>query len=154
MKGFALGDSSGCSVARLSRLVWDQEVASSNLAIPTNYQIAFSLIGKAFLFSVFTIFLSSEFNVDRLYSVPIAIGKVASSNLRLRPCLFECTDKSQFYKNYFYVLCQVFCKKYLTNQSLYRLYNYETLYKKHGMQPLHHGGKAGTGKTKAIAGTG
>jgi hypothetical protein len=29
---------SGCSVARLSRLVWDQEVASSNLAIPT-YQI-------------------------------------------------------------------------------------------------------------------
>ncbi len=27
---------SGCSVARLSRLVWDQEVASSNLAIPTN----------------------------------------------------------------------------------------------------------------------
>jgi hypothetical protein len=27
--------SSGCSVARLSRLVWDQEVASSNLAIPT-----------------------------------------------------------------------------------------------------------------------
>jgi hypothetical protein len=25
----------GCSVARLSRLVWDQEVASSNLAIPT-----------------------------------------------------------------------------------------------------------------------
>ena len=28
--------SSGCSVARLSRLVWDQEVASSNLAIPTN----------------------------------------------------------------------------------------------------------------------
>ena len=26
---------SGCSVARLSRLVWDQEVASSNLAIPT-----------------------------------------------------------------------------------------------------------------------
>ena len=27
---------SGRSVARLSRLVWDQEVASSNLAAPTN----------------------------------------------------------------------------------------------------------------------
>ena len=27
---------SGCSVARLSRLVWDQEVASSNLATPTS----------------------------------------------------------------------------------------------------------------------
>lgn len=26
---------SGCSVVRSSRLVWDQEVASSNLAIPT-----------------------------------------------------------------------------------------------------------------------
>ena len=29
---------SGRSVARLSRLVWDQEVASSNLAAPTNMQ--------------------------------------------------------------------------------------------------------------------
>ena len=27
---------SGCSVARLSRLVWDQEVAGSNPATPTN----------------------------------------------------------------------------------------------------------------------
>ena len=27
----------GCSAAWLARLVWDQEVASSNLAIPTNY---------------------------------------------------------------------------------------------------------------------
>ena len=27
---------SGCSVARSSRLVWDQEVASSNLATPTD----------------------------------------------------------------------------------------------------------------------
>ena len=26
---------SGCSVARLSRLLWEQEVASSNLATPT-----------------------------------------------------------------------------------------------------------------------
>ncbi len=31
--------SSGRSVARLSRLVWDQEVASSNLAAPTYKQI-------------------------------------------------------------------------------------------------------------------
>ena len=31
--------SSGCSVARLSRLVWDQEVASSNLAIPTHHSM-------------------------------------------------------------------------------------------------------------------
>ena len=31
----SITNSSGCSVARLSRLVWDQEVASSNLAIPT-----------------------------------------------------------------------------------------------------------------------
>jgi hypothetical protein len=29
---------SGCSVVRSSRLVWDQEVASSNLAIPTIFQ--------------------------------------------------------------------------------------------------------------------
>ena len=29
---------SGYSVVRLSRLLWEQEVASSNLAIPTNNQ--------------------------------------------------------------------------------------------------------------------
>ena len=28
---------SGCSVARLSRLVWDEEVAGSNPATPTNF---------------------------------------------------------------------------------------------------------------------
>ncbi len=32
---FANLKSSGCSVARSSRLVWDQKVASSNLATPT-----------------------------------------------------------------------------------------------------------------------
>ena len=37
---------SGRSVARLSRLVWDQEVASSNLAAPTN--IKTSAIAEVF----------------------------------------------------------------------------------------------------------
>ena len=31
---------SGCSVARLSRLLWEQEVAGSNPATPTNGRIA------------------------------------------------------------------------------------------------------------------
>jgi hypothetical protein len=39
----------GRSVARLSRLVWDQEVASSNLAAPTKTNKAFAS-AKAFLF--------------------------------------------------------------------------------------------------------
>ena len=30
---------SGCSVARLSRLLWEQEVAGSNPATPTNLEI-------------------------------------------------------------------------------------------------------------------
>ncbi len=34
----------------------------------------------------------------------------------LRSCLHQCTDKSQFCKKYLYVLSQVFCTKYLTNQ--------------------------------------
>ena len=40
---------SGYSVARLSRLVWDEEVASSNLATPTKA----SLFRLAFLFTKF-----------------------------------------------------------------------------------------------------
>ncbi len=35
-KVFKFTKSSGCSVARLARLLWEQEVASSNLATPTN----------------------------------------------------------------------------------------------------------------------
>lgn len=44
---FANLKSSGCSVARLSRLVWDQKVASSNLATPT-YKISSSLNSRFF----------------------------------------------------------------------------------------------------------
>nr|AOE06403.1 hypothetical protein [uncultured bacterium] len=39
---------SGYSVARLSRLVWDEEVASSNLATPTKT----SLLGWFFYFKM------------------------------------------------------------------------------------------------------
>ena len=39
----ATKETSGCSVARSSRLVWDQEVAGSNPAIPTN---SFRFIGN------------------------------------------------------------------------------------------------------------
>ncbi|HRE64839.1 MAG TPA: hypothetical protein PKU77_13705, partial [Ferruginibacter sp.] len=36
-----------------SRLVWDQEVASSNLAIPTISQCKLSNFGELFLFKIF-----------------------------------------------------------------------------------------------------
>ena len=39
---------SGCSVVRSSRLVWDQEVASSNLAIPTPKSVHYSISGRFF----------------------------------------------------------------------------------------------------------
>jgi hypothetical protein len=49
---FANLKSSGCSVARLSRLVWDQKVASSNLATPT-YKISSSMNSGFFFASDF-----------------------------------------------------------------------------------------------------
>ena len=57
---------SGRSVARLSRLLWEQEVASSNLAAPTGKQKPHQKWCGFFMLC---------------YCVPIRIGKVASSNL-------------------------------------------------------------------------
>ena len=54
---FANLKSSGCSVARLSRLVWDQKVASSNLATPT-YKILSSSNSGFFLLGNFQHLLS------------------------------------------------------------------------------------------------
>jgi hypothetical protein len=44
---------SGCSVARLSRLLWEQEVASSNLATPTQ-EPSFSFEIRLFYFTYLT----------------------------------------------------------------------------------------------------
>ena len=53
---------SGCSVARLSRLLWEQEVASSNLATPTPVKSSLSEILRGF-------FVLVGYNIGTTFSV-------------------------------------------------------------------------------------
>ena len=46
-----LKNHSGCSVARLSRLLWEQEAAGSNPATPTKY-LAFHLKMRGFFYKI------------------------------------------------------------------------------------------------------
>ena len=45
----------GCSVARLSRLLWEQEAAGSNPATPTKKSCKFNFAGFFLVFIYFTI---------------------------------------------------------------------------------------------------
>ena len=69
---------SGCSVARLSRLVWDEEVAGSNPATPTNIKRAFTIVKALFVFML-----------PQYIAAPVGIKKIPSQ-----------TNNTIIFKNY------------------------------------------------------
>src|SRR5690242_11553383 len=79
---FYIRGSSGRSVARSSRHIWDVEVASSNLAAPTTF--------------IKAVFFRRLFYFD--HRVPMRIGKVASSNLAAPTTII----KAVFFRRLFY----------------------------------------------------
>ena len=74
---------SGCSVARLSRLLWEQEVASSNLATPTNK--------KPFCNSIEAFFILQDENLFDL-----KLEELKAANNRVGAHLATPTNKKPF----------------------------------------------------------